>query len=63
MNDTPIEHKFNFSVHERLGSEVYAIPEGHAYDESLINEENLVTTEDGLKAGMKILCTAAPWAA
>lgn len=50
------ERKISFSAHEVMGSNVYAIPEGHAIDESLVKDENLVTTEDGLKAGMKLLC-------
>lgn len=50
------ERKINFSVYEVMGSEIYLIPEGHGYDESLVKDENLVTTEDGLKAGMKLLC-------
>lgn len=50
------ERKINFSVYEVMGSEVYLIPEGHEYNESLVNDDNIVTTEDGLKAGMKLLC-------
>lgn len=56
LDGDPEARKFGFSIYEYLGSEVYVVPEGQEITEALLSDENIVTSEDGLKEGMRLLC-------
>lgn len=48
-------HKFGFTVHHLWGSEVYPIPEGQEPSEEMADPKNILTRQDDLQEGLRLL--------